>query len=119
VLKVAVICCVAAVTTTLYGMPDDIFDVYVDGVKVISNCESSTPSVCNATVNLTSSLIAVNLVNTLGPGFSSCRLAMAAVLQRCRGDARLPCTRNGRTWTLTTALGHWLLLLQELQTAQC
>jgi hypothetical protein len=49
-------------------MPDDIMDVYVDGITVLSNCRILT-HVCNATVNVASSLIAVNLTNTLDPGY--------------------------------------------------
>jgi hypothetical protein len=67
-LRVAVICCVTAANMTLYGMADDSFDVYVDGVTVISSCRLST-YVCNATVNVANSLIAVNLINFHGAAF--------------------------------------------------
>jgi hypothetical protein len=49
-------------------MPDDFVDVYVDGVKVINRCAIFTIP-CSATINLVTSLIAVNLTNNLGPAF--------------------------------------------------
>jgi hypothetical protein len=58
---------VAAVNTTLYGMPDDNMDVYVNGLQIIRSC--ALRDLCTATVNkATSSLIAVRVSNNLNAG---------------------------------------------------
>jgi hypothetical protein len=72
---------------------------------VISNCKIKT-IVCNSTVNVASSLIAVNLTNTLELGFFIMSLGYGGCVTTMpwRCTPTLYYTRNGRTWTLTWPL---------------